>query len=104
MVPGVRFAPVIRTSRLPALADLDSGGEIAEEQRPAESARFTTAAAAVAQRLRDRAVSASGAASEVLGATAQLAQDRAWLGAAENAIKAGKSAVQATAEAATQFI
>ena len=55
VVPGVRFAPVIRTSRLPALADLDAGGEIAEEQRPAESARFTTAAAAVAQRQIDRA-------------------------------------------------
>ena len=45
------------------------------------------AAAAVATRLRDRAAHATGAASEVLAATATLAQDRAWLGAAEKRIK-----------------
>lgn len=104
VVPGVRFAPVIRTNRLPAIDDLDSGAVLAEIDRPAEAARFANAAASVAQRLRDRAATATGAASEVLGATAQLAQDRAWLGSAENAIKAGKTAVRATAEAATQFI
>ena len=27
VVPGVRFAPVIRTSRLPALDQLDPGGQ-----------------------------------------------------------------------------
>jgi len=104
VVPGVRFAPVIRANRLPTIDELDSGGVLAEADRAAEVARFGAAAAAVAQRLRERAATATGAASEVLGATAQLAQDRAWLGSAENAIKAGKSAVRATAEAATQFI
>jgi phosphotransferase system enzyme I (PtsI) len=104
VVPGVRFAPVIRATRLPTIEALDIAAEVAEPDRPAETARFSAAASTVAQRLRERAASASGAASEVLGATAQLATDRAWLGAAENAIKAGKSAVRATAEAATQFI
>ena len=104
VVPGVRFAPVIRANRLPTIDDLDPGGVLAEADRPAESARFANAASAVAQRLRDRSAAATGAAAEVLGATAQLAQDRAWLGSAENAIKAGKTAVRATAEAATQFI
>ena len=104
VVPGVRFAPVIRTSRLPALEDLDAGGQIAEEQRASESARFAAAAASVAQRLRDRAATATGAAAEVLGATAQLATDRAWLAAAEKAIGSGMSAVSATVAAATQFI
>ena len=104
VVPGVRFAPVIRANRLPTIDELDSGGVLAEADRAAEVALFGAAAAAVAQRLRERAATATGAASEVLGATAQLAQDRAWLGSAENAIKAGKSAVRATAEAATQFI
>ena len=80
MVPGVRFAPVIRTNRLPAIDALDSGAVLAELDRPAEAARFANAASTVAQRLRDRAATATGAASEVLGATAQLAQDRAWLG------------------------
>ena len=104
VVPGVRFAPVIRANRLPTLEDIDPGGELSEADRPAEAARFGAAAAAVAQRLRDRAAAATGAASEVLGATAQLAQDRAWLGAAEKAINAGMPAVRATMAAATQFI
>ena len=104
VVPGVRFAPVIRVNRMPTIEDLDPGVEVAEQKRADEVARFGAAATAVAQRLRERAASASGAAAEVLGATAQLATDRAWLGAAENAIKAGKSAMRATAEAAAQFI
>ena len=104
VVPGVRFAPVIRANRLPSLAELDPGGQIAEDDRPAEVARFGAAAAAVAQQLRDRAAAATGAAAKVLEATAQLAQDRAWLASAENAIKAGQPAVRATAQAASQFI
>ena len=104
VVPGLRFAPVLRANRLPSLSELDPGGELPEAERPAESARFAAAAATVAQRLRDKAAAASGAAAEVLTATAQLAQDRAWLGSAENAIKAGKPAVRATADAAAQFI
>jgi phosphoenolpyruvate-protein phosphotransferase (PTS system enzyme I) len=104
VVPGVRYAPVIRAGRLPGLADIDPRAEVAEAERPAESARFTAAAAAVAQRLRERADAASGAAAEVLGATAQLARDRAWLGAAEQAIAAGTPAVRATADATGRFI
>ncbi len=104
VVPGVRFAPVIRANRLPDIGELDSGGELPESDRAAEAARFTAAAAAVAQRLRERAGAATGAAAEVLGATAQLATDRAWLGSAENAIKAGKPAVRATNDSAAQFI
>ncbi len=104
VVPGVRFAPVIRPGRLPALDDLDPGGEVAEADRDAEAARFTAAAAAVADRLRDRAAAATGVASEVLAATAMLAQDRAWLGAAEKRIAEGKPAVRATGEAVDQFV
>ncbi len=104
VVPGVRFAPVIRPGRLPALDDLDPGGEIVEADRDAEAARFTAAAATVADRLRERAASATGVASEVLAATAMLAQDRAWLGAAEKRIREGKPAVRATAEAVDQFV
>ena len=104
VVPGLRYAPVITANRLPAVDDLDPGGELPEPDRETEVARFDQAAAAVAQRLRDRAAAAAGAAAEVLAATAQLAQDRAWLGAAQKAIKAGMPAVRATAAAATQFI
>ena len=104
VVPGVRYAPVIRPGRLPDLDELDPGGEVPEADRDAEAARFTAASAAVAERLRARAASATGSASEVLAATATLAQDRAWLGAAEKRIKEGMPAVRATAEAVAQFV
>lgn len=104
VVPGVRFAPVIRPGRLPAIDDLDPGGQLPDDQREAEATRFSTAAATVAERLRERAAAATGSASEVLAATATLAQDRAWLGAAEKRIKEGMPAVRATAEAVTQFV
>jgi len=103
VVPGAAYAPVIRPGRLPSL---DDGGaaEVAESDRPAETARFTAAASAVASRLRDRAALATGAASEVLAATATLAQDRAWLGAAEKRITAGEPAVRAVIAAVAQFV
>lgn len=104
VVPGVRFAPVIRPGKLPPLEELEPGGEVAEGERDAEAARFTAAAATVADRLRERAATTTGAASEVLAATAMLAQDRAWLGAAEKRIREGVPAVRATAEAVAQFI
>jgi phosphotransferase system enzyme I (PtsI) len=103
VVPGVAYAPVIRPGRLPSL-DGEGAVDVAEADRPAETARFTAAASAVASRLRDRAALATGAASEVLAATATLAQDRAWLGAAEKRIAAGEPAVRAVIGAVEQFV
>ncbi|TVX96219.1 phosphoenolpyruvate--protein phosphotransferase [Mycolicibacterium porcinum] len=102
MVPGVQYAPVIRVSRLPEIEV--PAGDIAEADRPAEAARFGAAATEVATRLRERAAHATGAASEVLAATATLAQDRAWLGAADKRIAAGAPAVRAVTEAVDQFV
>lgn len=102
VVPGVQYAPVIRATRLPQISP--PTGDIAEADRPAEAGRFAAAATAVADRLRDRAAHATGAASEVLAATATLAQDRAWLGAADKRIAAGAPAVRAVTEAVDQFV
>jgi phosphotransferase system enzyme I (PtsI) len=99
----VQYAPVIRPGRLPAV-DVSNEAEIAEADRPAEAARFAAAASTVANRLRDRAAHATGAASEVLAATAALAQDRAWLGAAEKRIMAGVPAAGAVVAAVEQFV
>jgi phosphotransferase system enzyme I (PtsI) len=104
VVAGVQYGPVIRPGRLPVLDNVDAAPEVEEEDRPAEAARFTTAANAVATRLRDRAAHATGAASEVLAATATLAQDRAWLGAAEKLINAGAPAARAVVAAVDQFV
>ena len=102
VVPGVAYAPVIRPGRLPSL-DNEPSGDVAEPDRSAEAERFAAAASAVATRLRDRAAHATGVASEVLAATATLAQDRAWLGAAEKRINAGAPAIQAVIGAVEQF-
>ena len=102
VVAGVAYAPVIRPGRKP---DIDMGADaLGDDDRPAEAARFTAAAAAVAGRLRDRAGRATGAAAEVLATTAGLAQDRAWLGAAEKRIAEGTPAVRAVAAAVDQFV
>ncbi|ULE32300.1 putative PEP-binding protein [Mycobacterium sp. IDR2000157661] len=103
VVAGARYGPVIRPGRLP-VPDEPAPVEVAAADRPAEAARFVAAARAVADRLRDRAAHATGAASEVLAATATLAQDRAWLGAAEKRIAAGAPAVRAVDEAVAQFV
>jgi phosphotransferase system enzyme I (PtsI) len=104
VVAGVRYAPVIRPGRLPVI-DIGTGeSPIDEADRAAEAARFVAATAAVATRLRDRAAHATGAASEVLAATATLAQDRAWLGAAEKRINDGTPAVPAVVQAVEQFV
>jgi phosphotransferase system enzyme I (PtsI) len=104
VVAGVQYAPVIRPGKLPVVDDGTSEASINEADRPAEAARFGAAATAVATRLRDRAAHATGAASEVLAATATLAQDRAWLAAAEKRIKDGTPTIRAVVQAVDQFV
>src|ERR1700722_15588032 len=104
VVAGVQYAPVIRPGRVPAVDGATSDVSIDEADRPAEAARFGAAATAVSTRLRDRAAHATGAASEVLAATATLAQDRAWLGEAELLIKDGTPAQRAVVQAVERFV
>jgi len=103
VVPGVRFAPVIRPGRLPALDEIDPGAPTGADCET-EAARFDAATASVADRLRDRAAQSTGAASEVLAATAALARDRAWLDAARKRIADGMPAVRAAVAAVDQFV
>jgi phosphoenolpyruvate-protein phosphotransferase (PTS system enzyme I) len=102
-VAGVQYAPVIRPGARPRVAEA-AGPAIEESARPAEAARFSAAAGAVASRLRERAAHATGSASEVLAATATLAQDRAWIAAAEKRIGEGTAAVGAVIGAVEQFV
>lgn len=104
VVPGVRFAPVVRPGRLPSLDELHSADEFAGSDSDAETARFDAAATSVAERLRDRAARATGAAADVLTATAALAVDRAWLDAARKSIAEGMPAVRAAVATVDQFI
>jgi phosphotransferase system enzyme I (PtsI) len=103
-VGGVQYAPVIRPGSRPTVDAAPATADLEESRRPGEVARFAAAAAAVADRLRERAANASGAASEVLATTAQLAQDRAWIAATEKRIGQGSQAVGAVTGAVDQFV
>ncbi len=108
VVIGAQYGPVVRPGKLPdvhrAATQDEAAQDVAEADRFAERERLTAAAAVVAARLRDRSAHATGAASEVLAATATLAQDRAWLGAAEKRIMQGAPASRAVVAAVDQFV
>ena len=74
VVAGFAYAPAAWTR--PAPVPPSNPAPITEEDRPAEVERFKRAAQTVVTRFEDRASNATGAASEVLGATAKLAADR----------------------------
>lgn len=102
VVGGKAYGPAVWPGSRPVY-DPANTSTIAEDQRDAEAEEFTTAAATVAGRLRERASHASGAASEVLTATAALAEDRGWTGAVTKLIANGAPAPAAAAEATEQF-
>ncbi|NMD57943.1 MULTISPECIES: putative PEP-binding protein [Tsukamurella] len=100
VVPGVAYAPVMWPGARP---EVPPPVDLPEGDRDAEAARFSTAAQAVADRLRMRAAQAQGAAAEVLGANAGLASDKAWIGTTEKLIRTGTPAANAVAAATEQF-
>ncbi|MFT4127310.1 MAG: phosphoenolpyruvate--protein phosphotransferase, partial [Gordonia sp. (in: high G+C Gram-positive bacteria)] len=103
VVGGIAYGPVVRAGERVSVPESATSAEVAEADREAEIARFATAAGVVADRLRSRASHASGAAAEVLIATAQLAEDRGWLAAASKLMKTGRPAVAAAVAATDQF-
>ncbi|WP_226347063.1 phosphoenolpyruvate--protein phosphotransferase [Agilicoccus flavus] len=102
VVPGISYAPVAWKRDRPETTPRST--PVAPEDRPAEAERLTAAVAAVADRLEERASTATGVASEVLAATAALARDRGWRKAATKLVNAGTGAEEATIAAIAQFI
>ncbi|AZA11596.1 phosphoenolpyruvate--protein phosphotransferase [Corynebacterium gerontici] len=102
VVSGVRYAKAVWISPRPELPQ--AGAVIEESQREAEQLRFTSAADAVAQRLKERSEKAEGAASEVLKATAGMVNDRGWRKAVQKGIKGGHPADYAVVAATTKFV
>ncbi|MGC5258575.1 putative PEP-binding protein [Gordonia sp. DT218] len=103
VVAGKAFGPAIWPGARPEYDPSAAEAAVAEDERDVETKRFSDAAAAVAGRLRERASHASGAASEVLVATAGLAEDRGWVGAASALIATGTPAPAAAVAATEQF-
>ncbi len=102
VVHGLAYGPVIRPAETPEF-DIDATAVIDEAQRSAEEERFTTAANTVAERFSARASASTGSSAEVLAATAALAKDRAWIGAATKLIAGGTPAAAATVAAIEQI-
>lgn len=102
VVPGVAYAPAAWTRPAPAPAALDR--PVPEPDRPLEQERFAAAASLVASRFEERAARQSGAAAEVLSATAILARDRGWQRAARRAIAEGTPAEIAVDGAIEGFV
>ncbi|MFV0458977.1 MAG: phosphoenolpyruvate--protein phosphotransferase [Actinomycetales bacterium] len=100
VVPGVGFGPVVRPAPRPKLP---VAVELAEAERAKALEDYNEAVTTVAERLTERANRATGAAAEVLTATAGLAQDRGLQGAVSTQIKAGVDAAHAMQKAAEQF-
>lgn len=98
------YGPAVWPGERPVYDPEAMAAAVAEDEREGEVKRFTDAAAAVAGRLRDRASHASGAAAEVLTATAGLAEDRGWMGATTGLIKKGTRAPAAAIASTEQFV
>ena len=105
VVAGFAYGPVLWPGGRVEYDETSLGTDrvLAEGERDTESERLVAAAAVVAGRLRDRASHASGAAAEVLAATAGLAEDRGWIGAAKSRVAKGASAPAAAVAATAQF-
>ncbi|MBK9159516.1 MAG: phosphoenolpyruvate--protein phosphotransferase [Micropruina sp.] len=102
VVPGIAYAPAAWVQDLAPVPQDDR--VIPEAEREAEKARFGTAVETVAQRFEQRALTASGVATEVLMATAGLTRDRGWTRAANKLILAGRPAAMAANEAIDGFV
>ncbi|MFW0784791.1 putative PEP-binding protein [Gordonia sp. CPCC 206044] len=102
VVGGKAYGPAVWPGERPVY-DPSTAPTVASDEREVETKRFTDAAATVAGRLRERASHASGAAAEVLSATAGLAEDRGWIGAASGLIAKGTAAPAAAVAATEQF-
>ena len=103
VVPGVAFAPVVVAS-----AHISPEAVAAFERQgfsdPQDAiAAFDTAVAEVAKGLAARAASVSGAAAEVLTATAGLARDKGLRSAVVKRLGAGDSLLEALGGAVEQF-
>lgn len=102
VVPGVAYGPALWTAPRPQLPEHTP--TIAEEAREAEVARFRAAAEAVSARLAGRASQATGAAANVLGATASLARDKGWIRTVSGLITKGQPAAHAVVGATDKFV
>lgn len=104
VVPGVGHGPVVRPGPAPTIPDDVTSTQATSTQAPdALMAGFDSAAEAVAVRLEGLSQNASGAAAEVLAATAGLARDRGLSAFVRKRVEAGSGVGAATAGAVAEL-
>ena len=103
VVAGLGYAPALWVKPTPVLPQ-SYAAVVPEEAREEETTRWKSAVMTVAARLNSRAQDASGAAAEVLEATAALATDRGLQRTTTKLIAEGSTAEAATVAAIAAFI
>ena len=103
VVPGIAHGPVLlaRTEVSPAAIDAFDGSALSED---AALARFDEVAAAVSEGFAAKAQRASGAAAEVLTASAGLARDKGLRSAVLKQLKSGDDLLTALQAAVESFV
>ena len=104
VVPGVAFGPalLVRGEISPEAIERFGAGQFADAE--AALAAYDDAAGAVADGFSRKADKASGAAAEVLTASAGLARDKGLRGAVRKQLNAGEHLVASVAAAVDQFV
>ncbi|MDQ3629215.1 MAG: PEP-utilizing enzyme [Actinomycetota bacterium] len=100
VVPGVGHGPVVRPGPAPGVPDDES---VPRDAPDARMSRFACAAEAVATRLEELSHNTTGAAAEVLVATAGLARDSGLAAFVSKRVYAGSGASAATAGAVAEL-
>jgi phosphotransferase system enzyme I (PtsI) len=103
VVPGVAYAPVVIATASVSPAAVAAFEQTSFPDAETALAAYDAAAAATAQGLTDRAAQVSGAAAEVLTATAGLAKDRGLRAAVKKRLAAGDPLLVALAGGVEQF-
>jgi phosphoenolpyruvate-protein phosphotransferase (PTS system enzyme I) len=103
VVPGVAFAPVVVASAHISPAAVKAFEDVGFPDRDAALVAYDAAVGTVGDDLTQRASSASGAAAEVLTATAGLVRDKGMRSAVAKRLDAGDSLLAALGAAVEQF-
>src|SRR6187200_21293 len=103
VVPGVAFAPAVVATATVSPTAIAAFAESGHPDPGAALAAYDVAATATAEGLAARAARVSGAAAEVLTATAGLARDKGLRSAVRKRLNAGDPLLAALAAAVDQF-
>ena len=104
VVPGLAYGPVVLVAHEVSSAAIAAYGERGGADQDAALAEYDAAAQAVADGFADKAGRASGAAAEVLTASAGLARDKGLRQAVASRVGSGQELLGAVHEAVAQFV